>query len=134
MTVTTTKTPALIFNREPAAIQGFVMMLVALFSGFAIPVSETGQAVIQTVVGAVLFLWVAIKVRENIYPAILALTAAILPLAVHYGLELNKDEQSLILSGVSLTLAFIAGRPGLTPKVNVVEGSVVPGSIRDEAI
>ncbi|AXH50489.1 hypothetical protein SEA_RUTHY_26 [Gordonia phage Ruthy] len=127
-----THTPArLIVGREPAMISSAIMAIIGLVSGFWLPISPTTQALIQTFVGAVLALWVLIAVRENVVPGILAVVQALLPLVVVA--DLSTDEQGQIYAAAAILLALLA-RPNLTPKVNVVEGSVVPGSVRDEPI
>ncbi|QWY82299.1 membrane protein [Gordonia phage Phishy] len=129
-----TRTPArLIFGREPAMISAAIMAIIGIVSGFVLPISTTTQALIQTLVGAVLALWVLIAVRENIVPGILAVVQAALPLVVVAGADLSTDEQGQIYAAAAILLALLA-RTNLTPKVNVVEGSVVPGSVRDEPI
>ncbi|AFR48017.1 hypothetical protein [Gordonia sp. KTR9] len=129
-----THTPArLIVGREPAMISSAIMAIIGLVSGFWLPISPTTQALIQTFVGAVLALWVLIAVRENVVPGILAVVQALLPLVVIAGADLSTDEQGQIYAAAAILIALLA-RPNLTPKVNVVEGAVVPGSIRDEPI
>ncbi|UYL86873.1 holin [Gordonia phage RavenCo17] len=126
-----THTPArLIFGREPAMISSAIMMIVGLISGFWLPISPGTQALIQTLVGAALALWVFVAVRENIVPGILAVVQAALPLVVVAGADLTTDEQGQIYAAAAILLALLA-RPNLTPKVpapvgqRVIEGEVV---------
>ena len=116
-----TPSTALVLGREPAAITTAVMAAVALVSGFIVPVDAEAQSYIQAAVGALLALYVAVKVRENVVPVILALLAAVIPLAVHYGLDWNAEQQALVFTAVSVLLGLVAGRPNLTPKVNVID-------------
>lgn len=126
-----TSSPRLILGREPAAISAAVMAVVALVSGFVLPISTGTQALIQTLVGAVLALWVLVAVRENVVPGILAVVQAALPLVVVAGVDLSTEQQGMIYAAASLILGLVAGRPNLTPKV-VVDGAVL--SVRDEPI
>lgn len=124
-----THTPVrLILGREPAAISAAIMSIVALVSGFLTPVAPTTQALIQTLVGAVLALGVLVTVRENIVPGILAVVQAALPLIVVAGADLDTEQQGMVYAAASLVLGLVFGRPNLTPKVNVIEGEVVTGS------
>lgn len=111
--------PRLVFGREPAAIAAAIMSVIALVSGFWIPVSPTTQALIQTLVGAVLALIVLVEVRENIVPGILVVVQAALPLVVVAGADLSTEQQGMIYAAASLTLGLVFGRPNLTPKAPV---------------
>lgn len=118
-----------IFGREPAAISAAIMAAIALISGFLTPIDSQGQALIQTVVGAILALYVALSVRENVIPAILVALQAAIPLAVYYGLDWTPEQQGLVFTSVSVILGLVAGRPNLTPKANpVIEGVLVDPS------
>lgn len=121
-----THTPArLIFGREPALISAAIMAIIGLVSGFWLPIAPTTQALIQTLVGAVLALWVLIAVRENVVPGILAVVQALLPLVVVAGADLTTDEQGQIYAAAAILLGLLA-RPNLTPKV--VDGEVLAGT------
>ncbi len=108
-----------IFGREPAAIVTAVMAAVALISGFVVPIGAEAQSYIQAIAGGVLALVVAIQVKENVVPVILAILSAVIPLAVHYGLEWNAEQQALVFTSVSVILGLVAGRPNLTPKLPI---------------
>lgn len=126
-----THTPArLIFGREPAAISSAIMVAVALIGGFLTPVSSQAQALIQAAVGGVLALIVAVQVRENVVPTILAALQAVVPLAVYAGLDWTPEQQGLVFTATSVILGLVAGRPNLTPKANVVDGEVL--AVRDD--
>lgn len=114
-----TNTPRLIFGREPAAISAAIMVAVALVSGFLTPIDAGAQSLIQSVLGTVLALILAAQVRENVVPAILAALQAVIPLAVHYGLDWTAEQQALVFTASSIILGLVAGRPNLTPKVTI---------------
>ncbi|QMU22495.1 hypothetical protein [Gordonia rubripertincta] len=132
MSVSTSTSARLIFGREPAAISAAIMVAVALIGGFLTPVSSQAQALIQAAVGGVLALIVAVQVRENVVPAVLAALQAVIPLAVYAGLDWTPEQQGLVFTATSVVLGLIAGRPNLTPKADMVAGEVV--AVRDEPI
>ncbi|WP_439030209.1 hypothetical protein [Gordonia terrae] len=120
-----TRTPArLIIGREPAMISAGIVAIVGLISGFLLPISSTTQALIQTLVGAALALWVCLAVRENVVPGILAVIQAALPLVVVAGADLTTDEQGQIYAAAAVLLGLLA-RPNLTPKAPALDGQLV---------
>lgn len=131
--MSTTSPARLVLGREPAAITAAIMSIVALVSGFLTPISPTTQALIQTFVGALLALVVYVQVKENVVPAILAVVQAALPLIVVAGADLDTEQQGMIYAAAALILGLVFGRPNLTPKAPVVDGSIV-GAVRDEPI
>ncbi|QAY05757.1 membrane protein [Gordonia phage Vasanti] len=137
MSVPTAHAPArLIFGREPAMISAAIMAVVGLISGFWLPVSSSTQALIQTLVGAALALWVCLAVRENIVPGILAVVQAVLPPVVVTGADLTTDEQGQIYAALTTdeqgqiyaaaaVLLGLLARTNLTPKVPALDGQLV---------
>lgn len=119
MTTATPRTPALIFGREPALITSAIMSLVAIVSGFVFNISTDTQGYIQAAVNAVLALVVAISVRENVLPVIIALAQAVMPLVIVAGWELTVEQQASIIAALSLTLGVVFVRPQVTPKATI---------------
>lgn len=114
-----TRTPRLVFGREPAAWTSAIMAAVALIVAFGIQVSTETQGIIQAFVNAILALIVIVTVKDNILPGIVAVIQTGLPLLVAFGFDVSTEQQGAILAASSLFLGLVVTRPQVTPKAPV---------------
>ena len=108
-----------IFGREPAAITGVVSAALIVLISFGLNLDTEVQGYIIAAVEAVLGVVVVIKVKENIYPALITLVRVVIPLVVGLGLSLTVDQQGALLAFVTILLTFFGTRPQVTPKVTI---------------
>ncbi|UVK63836.1 membrane protein [Gordonia phage LilyPad] len=134
MTVNTQASTRLIFGREPAIFTAIVSAIVVTATAFGTDLNTDQQGLIIAATEAVLAVIVGFTVRETLFPALTGLVKVAVPLLVAFGLDLTLEQQGALLALITLAISFYGDRPQLTPKVNVVEGGVVSGSVVDREI
>lgn len=120
-----------VFGREPAAWTGVVSAALTLLVSFGLELDTETQGYIIAAVEAVLGVIVVVKVKESVYPALIALVRVSIPLVVALGLSLTIEQQGAVLAFATILLTFVGTRPQVTPKV-VVDGEVL--AVHDEPL
>lgn len=117
----------LVFNRQPSLYVALAQMLVAGASIFWLNWDNTTQVLVVAVVNTGLGFVVALRVRENAYPAFVAVTTAILNCAIGFGLPLNDDQKGWLLTSLPAVVAFFVW-PSVHPKVPPVPEPLIVDS------
>lgn len=109
---------ALIFGRDPALILAFVAGFIQVVSSFIFPLSGEAQSLLNGAVVAAAGLWTAWKVaRDKLVPAILGFAQAGLSLAVGFGLNVDAEQQSVLMSFIAVAVGMFA-RTQVTAKID----------------
>lgn len=95
-----------IFGREPAAVLAFVAILVKLFSAFVVEVSADQQAVINTLVAAIVGIFIAVVAHDSLGAALMNFAQAGLAAAIGFGLDWSADRQAIVLSAVAAAIGM----------------------------
>lgn len=107
-----------IFGREPALIMAFLSSLIAVFSAFLFPLSDTQQGVLNAVVVALFgFITAALLQKEKLVPAIVGLAKAVIAVAVSFGLHWSPERQGLFLALIATAAALWGVRPQVVASV-----------------
>ncbi|WP_329131568.1 hypothetical protein OG552_10545 [Streptomyces sp. NBC_01476] len=105
-----------IFGREPVYILAVAAIALKLAAAFGLNVSADQQAIINTVLAAIVGVASAVVLKTGAAgAAILQFAQAGLALFVGFGLDLSADQQSLVMSGVSAVLALVLHREVTAP-------------------
>lgn len=96
-----------IFGREPALLLGFAAAALKLAAAFGLDVSDTQQALINTVLAAAVGVWLAIVAKEgSLGAAITQFAQAFLALFLGFGLDWNAAKQATVMATLGAVLAM----------------------------
>lgn len=98
----------MLFRREPALWLSLLATILRLVSAFWLHLSTDQQALLNTLLAAIVGVAVALLVKhDGQVAAITGFVAALLAAAVGFGFDLSPENQALIMSSVGIILAFI---------------------------
>lgn len=122
-----------IFGRDPATILGFVSAGIQMLVAFGLHWSNGQTAAVNAGVAAVLGVVTAFYVaHDQVLPAIVGLTQALLTVGLAFGLDWSADQVAMIMAFVAAAVALFGVRPQVTAIV-AKDGTrvrrVVPGRV-----
>lgn len=114
-----------VLGRDPAAILGFIAVVVQVLVAFNVGLSDEQQGLINAAATALMGLAVAFVVaRDQIIPAVSGAAVAVLQLAVAFGAHLTQEQIGSVAAGLTTLLALYL-RTQVTAPV-APDGSTVP--------
>ena len=109
----------MLFGREPALLLGFAAAALKLLTAFGLDVTDTQQALINTVLAAAVGVWLAIVARNGAWAAaLIQLGQAVMAAFVGFGLDWSTEKQATVMATVAALLALFE-RTQITPPVAV---------------
>lgn len=121
------------FGRDPATILGFVSAGIQMLVAFGLHWSNSQTAAVNAGVAAVLGVVTAFYVaHDQVLPAIVGLTQALLTVGLAFGLDWSADQVAMVMAFVAAAVALFGVRPQVTAIV-AKDGTrvrrVVPGRV-----
>lgn len=109
-----------IFGREPVYILAALAIALKLAAAFGLDVSDTQQALINTVLSCAVAVASAVVLKTGAAgAAILQFGSAAMALFVGFGLDWSADKQGLVMAGVAAILAIVEHREVTAPVPSV---------------
>ena len=113
------------FKREPALWLALFASAVQMFSAFILNLTIEQQGVLNAVAVAISALLTAVAVRsDQMVPAILGVIKAVLALALAFGLAMSPDNQAIVMTFATATVAMFVRTQVQAPEPPVVKAEV----------